>query len=79
MTSENEQFVKAHKDELLQIITFLGGKATLNEIATAYSMKYKMPISLTPRFAFQEWLSDCPKVIYVNFITGNKKIVYVHL
>lgn len=66
------------KDDLLQIIDSMGGKATLNEIATAYSMKYKMPISLVPRFAIQQLLSDCPKVIYVK-PDGSKKIMYVHL
>lgn len=66
------------KDELLQIIESVGGKATLVEISKVYAQKYKMPILLTPRFTMQQLLSDCPKVIYVK-PDGSKKIVYVHL
>lgn len=66
------------KDELLQIIESVGGKATLDEIRKVYAQRYKMPMSLTPRFAIQELLSDCPKAVYVKS-DGSTKIVYIHL
>lgn len=55
--------------ELMEIISSIGGSATIDEIATAYAKRYKMPVSLVPKNVIAATLSNHKDNLRLNHAT----------
>ena len=61
--------------ELLDIISSLGGAASIDDITSAYAKKHKMPVSLIPKGILESTLSPNSTLVRFNRGTGEWALV----
>lgn len=59
-------------NELLEIISSLSGSASIDEIASTYAKKYKMPVSLVPKWIVNSKSDKNYKVRDILYSTGDR-------